>query len=169
MTYAYPWRDIVAAFKFQGQPGWARHLAGWMLQSVETRRLLKEAYLLAPVPLTQLRLRERGYNQAWELVKHLRQANDAPEMALPNLLVRSEQTQLQHTLDRAKRLENIRHAFSCRPEFTEKLFGRRVLLVDDVMTTGATLQAAAEVLVEAGATGVSALVFARTPAPGSVE
>ncbi|WP_460565611.1 ComF family protein [Hydrogenophaga aquatica] len=169
VTYSYPWVDIVARFKFQGQPAWARELAGWMLETPEARTLLDEADLIAPVPLTPARLRERGYNQAWELVKGLRAASSSKAVAWPDLLEREADARLQHTLPREQRLANARQALQCSPGRRSAVAGRHVLLVDDVMTTGATLQAAALVLREAGAATVSGLVFARTPAPGAVE
>lgn len=169
MTYTYPWVDIVAQFKFQGQPAWARELAGWILETPEAHTLLKEVDLLVPIPLTPGRLRERGYNQAWELTKQLQVESHTQAQARPDLLERADDAQLQHTLPRDQRLDNARRALSCNTVHTIALAGRHVLLIDDVMTTGATLQAAAQVLREHGALSVSGLVFARTPAPGGME
>ncbi len=169
VTYAYPWMDLVAQFKFQGQPAWARELARWVLDTPEARALLDEADVLVPVPLTPARLRERGYNQAWELTKQLRKESRTQAQAWPDLLERSDEAQLQHTLPRDQRLDNARQSLKCATERHYALAGKRVLLVDDVMTTGATLQAAAQVLRQAGAASVCGVVFARTPAPGSME
>lgn len=169
VTYAYPWMDLVAQFKFQGQPAWARELARWMLDTREAQSLLDEADVLAPVPLTPMRLSERGYNQAWELTKQLRKESRTQAQAWPDLLERSDEAQLQHTLPRDQRLDNARQSLKCSTEHRHALAGKHVLLVDDVMTTGATLQAAAQVLRQAGAASVSGMVFARTPGPGSVE
>ena len=82
-----------------------------------------------------------------------------------SLLLRLHDTQAQSGLGRAQRLRNLQGALAVDPLRASSLQGRSVLLVDDVMTTGATLQAAATALRQAGASAVSALVFARTPAP----
>ena len=79
------------------------------------------------------------------------------------LLLRTHDTPAQSGLDRARRLRNLARAFAVEPLCAAQLAGRQVLLVDDVMTTGATLQAAAAVLRQAGAARVTALVLARTP------
>ncbi|HZF85986.1 MAG TPA: phosphoribosyltransferase family protein, partial [Burkholderiaceae bacterium] len=111
-------------------------------------------------PLHVQRLRERGFNQALELARRL-----APGRCDPALLLRLRDTPSQAGLPRAQRLRNLRGAFALEPLRRAEVDGRRVLLVDDVMTTGASLAAAAQVLREAGARQVDALVLARTPAP----
>lgn len=167
--YAYPWSDLVARFKFQQQPAWAHLFAQWMLQAPDAQHLLRASTLLVPIPATSERLRERGYNQAWELATALRRHSASPARAQPDVLQRQGPTQVQHTLGQAQRHANAWASLVVRPQHRASLQRQRVLLVDDVMTTGATLQAAAQRLREAGAHSVSAIVFARTPAPGSVE
>jgi ComF family protein len=123
---------------------------------------LQACDLVVPIPLTTARLASRGYNQAWELVKALRAA--APgELAQNDALVRLGETPDQHSLSREQRLRNLQGAFAAHPLHAARLAGARVLLVDDVTTTGATLHSAAQALLLAGAQQVSALVFARTP------
>ena len=114
------------------------------------------------------RLGERGYNQAWELVKAMhalwrRHTHALPLETLATALVRLGETPDQHSLGREARLRNLRGAFAAHPSHVHQLPGRHVLLVDDVTTTGATLHTAAQALLLAGADRVSALVFARTP------
>jgi ComF family protein len=167
VDYAYPWDGLVARFKFRDQPGWARTMASLMLQSPEVARLMRHADLMVPVPLTASRLASRGYNQAWELVKALSQmAARHRQRAAPPLaqgLVRVAEAPDQHSLPRSERLHNLRGIFSAHPAHRPRLAGRHVLLVDDVTTTGATLEAAAQALQQAGTRRVSALAFARTP------
>lgn len=166
VAYGYPWDGLIARFKFRQEPGWAGPFARQMLQAPQAGSLLLSCDLVAPVPLTPARLAERGYNQAWELVKALRRASEpgtrAP--ALAEALVRLAETPHQHSLPREQRLRNLQGVFAAHPLYAPRLHGRHVLLVDDVITTGATLQAAAQALLQGGASRVSALVFARTPA-----
>lgn len=167
VDYAYPWDGLIARFKFQGESGWAPALAALMLAAPGSRSLLGEAQLLVPVPLTAERLGSRGYNQAWELVKALRRQAPAHRVrapaALADALLRIRHAPDQHSLPREERLKNLQGAFVAHPARTERLRGAHVLLVDDVRTTGATLQSAAQALRQAGVQCVSALVLARTP------
>lgn len=167
VTYAYPWTDLIARFKFQAEPAWARLLARLMLESEATVQLLQQSTLLAPVPLSPARLQARGYNQAWEMLRHL--ANGQPGCPTrPDLLWRTDDDAPLHTLPRAERQLRAARVFQPNPATVALLQQADVVLVDDVMTTGATLQAAAEVLLAHGARSVSSVVFARTPAPGDM-
>ena len=117
--------------------------------------------LVLPVPLSARRLRERGYNQAALLAARL-----AARLGLPceaRALVRPGDTAQQHGLPRERRAANVRGAFAVAPRAAGALHGRRVALVDDVMTTGATLAAATHALLDAGAAEVRVWVVARTP------
>jgi ComF family protein len=166
VDYAYPWDGLIARFKFRGEPGWARPMAELTLQTSGAMALLQACDLVVPIPLTTARLASRGYNQAWELVKALRAAAPgelAQNDALADALVRLGETPDQHSLSREQRLRNLQGAFAAHPLHAARLAGARVLLVDDVTTTGATLHSAAQALLLAGAQQVSALVFARTP------
>ncbi|MGE4154966.1 MAG: ComF family protein [Hydrogenophaga sp.] len=171
VDYAYPWDRLIARFKFRGEPGWAGPFAKQMLGVPHARQLLAQCDCMVPVPLTTTRLGERGHNQAWELAKAVRrQARPlgltVPAGADPEALVRLVEAPDQHSLSREQRLNNLRGVFAAHPERAARLHAAHVLLVDDVTTTGATLQAAAQALLQAGAARVSALVFARTPPPG---
>lgn len=163
VDYAYPWSGLIARFKFRGEAGWARPFADLMARSPGARCTIGAADALAPIPLTARRVAERGLHPPWELVKALRRRNDPP--AWHDALVRLTDTVDQHRLDRAGRLRNLQGVFAVPPHRLADVAGAHVLLVDDVTTTGATLQAAAQALHAAGAARVGALVFARTPAP----
>jgi ComF family protein len=115
------------------------------------------ADLVIPVPLHPRRLVERGYNQAALLAAEVAIELDAPLAA--RALIRLRHTPQQARSDRASRLGNVREAFRARHPLT--LRGRRVVLVDDVATTGSTLTACAEALLAAGAASVTAVVIAR--------
>ena len=162
VDYAYPWDDLIARFKFRDEPGLAGALAGRMLAVPETANALVNSDWLVPIPLKPERLVSRGYNQAWELVKALRARVSAPPKGLADALVRLGEAPDQHRLPREQRLRNLRGAFAAAPQHIEALRGQRVLLVDDVSTTGTTLHSAALALRQAGVVAVSALVIART-------
>ena len=162
VDYAYPWDNLIARFKFRDEPGWARPLAQLMSQASDTPALLRSSDWLVPVPLSPGRLVSRGYNQAWELVKALRALQPDSPPGLANALVRLGDAPDQHSLPREEGLRNLRGAFAAHPDHVARLVGRKVLLVDDVSTTGATLRSAAFALRQAGATQVQALVIART-------
>jgi ComF family protein len=160
VDYAYPWAGMVGHYKFQADPAWAPTLARLLQSTPWAEPLIDAADWVLPIPLSAQRLRERGFNQALLLARAL-----APDKTDATLLLRLHDTQAQSGLGRAQRLRNLQGALAVDPLRASSLQGRSVLLVDDVMTTGATLQAAATALRQAGASAVSALVFARTPAP----
>jgi ComF family protein len=114
------------------------------------------------MPLSPERLEARGFNQAWELVKALGRHGAGSLQADARLLLRIRNTLPQSRLGRNERLRNVRNAFVVDPLRAPELQGRHLVLVDDVMTSGASLFSAAECLREAGAAGVIALVIART-------
>ena len=157
VDYGYPWSQLLAQFKFQDDPGWATALAALMRQTPGAQELLEQADWVLPVPLAPGRLRHRGYNQALLLARHF-----APRKTDATLLLRTRHTPAQSELTRAERLRNVRGAFAVEPLRAHELRDRRVVLVDDVMTSGASLHAASLALRQAGAAHITALVFART-------
>ena len=156
--YAYPWSGCITDYKFGNDPGWADALATLLRSTPWVEPALEAAELGLPIPLAPQRLRMRGFNQALLLAQAL-----APARVQAGLLLRTHDAPAQSGLDRTQRLRNLARAFAVEPLRAAQLAGRQVLLVDDVMTTGATLQAAAAVLRQAGAARVTALVLARTP------
>jgi ComF family protein len=113
--------------------------------------------VVAPVPLSRKRLIERGYNQAWQIAKPL--ARTLGVSADATLVRRVAHTSPQSRLDRGTRRRNVARAFA----LTKPVQGLHVAIVDDVMTSGATLDALAETLKTAGAARVTNLVALRTP------
>ncbi|MFM7025981.1 MAG: phosphoribosyltransferase family protein [Limnohabitans sp.] len=157
VDYAWPWRGLVARFKFHEQPGWDKPLA-WLMRSAELAEdTLHEADRVLPIPLSRERLAQRGYNQSWLLARQL-----APDKADAGLLLRTRDTPAQHTLPRDSRLANLQGTLAVDPLRAHEVRGRRLVLVDDVMTTGASLHTAARALRQAGAAQVCAIVLART-------
>lgn len=159
MSYAWPWVPLIAQFKFHSQPGWARHFALLMQSTPFAADAIAQAHVLVPIPLSDQRLSERGFNQSLLLSEKL-----SREKTHPDSLLRMRNTLAQSTLPRSERMTNLIGAFAVNPFMAARLRGQRVMLIDDVMTSGATLNAAATALKQAGAVHVSALVFARTPA-----
>lgn len=157
IAYEYPWSGLIANYKFAPSPGWSSALATLMQQAPGAANALDTADWLLPVPLSEARLRTRGFNQAWELACRL-----APAKTRNDILLRLRDTAAQSSLPLKQRLGNVKHAFGVAQKREPALNGRHLLLIDDVMTSGATLYAAATALRAAGAKRVSALVLART-------
>ena len=149
LAYDFPADVLVHALKFRGELSLAPFLASLLKEKLTPA---DEADVVIPVPLSPARLRGRGYNQALEIARHLpgridfsscvRERDAAPQMELPW----------------AERQRNVRGAFRC----TRSLAGAKVAVVDDVMTTGATLDEVARTLKRAGAARVVNWVIART-------
>ncbi|MEO5669586.1 MAG: phosphoribosyltransferase family protein, partial [Ramlibacter sp.] len=160
VSYDYPWSALIAHYKFGGEAGWARNFALLMRSTPWVEPTLEEADMVLPMPLSPRRLSERGFNQSLVLARAL-----AARKTEAALLLRVRDTASQAALDRQARLANVKGSFAVEPLQAQRVRGRRVVLVDDVMTSGASLFAAAEALRAAGAARVCALVMARTDDP----
>lgn len=166
--YGYPWSDVIGRYKFGEWPGLAPFLARLMLGKpdlLERFTQLEPADLVIPIPLADARLQTRGFNQAWELAHALATLSRTPARADAKLLLRTQSTRPQTELKREARAANVHNAFQLEPLRAGLVDGRSVVLVDDVMTTGASLFSAAKALRLAGAAHITAVVLARTPAP----
>ena len=157
VSYGYPWSGLISRYKFHGLPGWAAALADLLHAHPGAAAEIRGADHVLPMPLAAGRLRERGFNQAWELARRL-----APATARPGMVLRLRETAAQSRLDRDERLRNLRHAFAVEPSQADRLRGASIVLVDDVMTSGASLFALAATLQQAGAARVAGVVLART-------
>lgn len=165
LPYAFPWSGLVARYKFGSQTGWARFMAGALLRQagvVELLNSLSPNDVLLPVPLSAERLGWRGFNQAWVLAQELKRQSQCRAPAHATYLLRIRHTRPQSELKRSERLANLQGAFAVEPLRAATLQGSDVVLVDDVMTSGASLMTAAQVLRQAGVLRVSAIVLART-------
>ena len=147
-SYVFPVDVLVRAFKYRHRLSLARFF-------VNTASVLPEADVIVPMPLHPRRLSERGFNQALEIARPLARAAGLP--LEQGRVVRERHTLPQAKLDREARLANPRGAFACRRRFD----GLRVMVIDDVMTTGASLDALAHCLKAAGAVAVHNFVLAR--------
>jgi ComF family protein len=151
-------RRLVLPFKHGDRTDMARACGGWMARA--GAELLADADLVAPVPLHWRRLLTRRYNQALLLARTI--ARQAPELRLaPDLLRRHRWTGSQSGLRAIDRRRNVRQAFEVHSRWADELRGKSVLLVDDVLTTGATVEACARALDRGGARSVDVLTLAR--------
>jgi len=153
-------RDLILRYKFNGAYGHTRLLADLARRAAALhldRQMDTPMHGVVPVPLHGRRLAWRGFNQSSELGRAVARALGAP--LLDRALRRTRYTVPQTQLDRKERQANIKGAFAAVPDMVR---GRRILLVDDVYTTGATLGECARTLKRAGAAGVDVLVLART-------
>ena len=149
-------RRALQKLKYGGVARLAEPLADAALPTLHELIAESAATLLVPVPVHAVRQRERGYNQAELLASRLARRTGLP---VANLLVRTRPTVKQHTLDRAGRLRNLASAFELRPNATSS--HTVVIVVDDIMTTSATLETCAAVLLSGGVREVYGLAIAR--------
>jgi ComF family protein len=161
MIYGPASRRLILGFKHGDRTEAASAFARWMVRA--GAELIAEADVIVPVPLHWTRLFARRFNQAALLAHAIGRETGLP--VAPDVLVRRRRTPSQGHLGRQARRRNVAGAFMVPPRRAGRVAGRRVLLVDDVMTTGATLAACARGLIRAGAVSVDALTLARVGAP----
>ncbi len=155
-------RRLVQRLKYEDRLDLGGALGAMMARA--GAELLAQADVAVPVPLWRWRLWWRRFNQAALLARTATRGSDVP--VAPELLARVRRTRQQVGLSRAARAENLQGAFRVPEAARPRLQGKRVLLVDDVLTTGATANAAARALLRGGAAAVDVLVFARVVSDG---
>ncbi len=163
--YDFPVDSLITRFKHNAKWPFGHLLADVLSQYLQHRfdEDLPRPDALLPVPLAAKRLRQRGFNQAAMLARWLSRQLDLP--CEENVVHRIQDTSAQQDLDAKARKRNLRNAFALTSDANVK--GRHLALVDDVLTTGATTQALARLLMNAGAARVDVYCLARTPKPGS--
>ena len=164
-------KGLVLGFKHADRLHGAPAYGQWLARAAA--ELLDDADLIAPVPLHWRRLAWRRYNQAALLAQALARAAAAPHPAtrrlVPDLLRRRRATPSQGHLSRHERARNVARAFQVSRHYMDRVAGARVLLVDDVLTTGATVGACAQALRAAGAARVDVVTLARVVRPVDVS
>ena len=158
--YDHLLRDILIDFKYHENLA-AGNLIGSLLAQSMPDSFYAAPHILAPIPLSKKRLLKKGFNQALELARPIARRFAIP--LIPDALIRTRETRPQNTLNSYDRYANIAGSFAAVPQ---KVAGKHIILVDDVMTTGHTMREAAHVLLRAHAASIRVLVAARTPKPG---
>lgn len=159
--YAAPQDQLLLAFKFAQQLALGKAFADLLHRAILAHKPTILPELLSAVPLGPQRLAERGYNQAAEIARHL-----APKLArryIPDLVLREKDTLPQSRLNYQDRKKNVKAAFSLNLAYLTQISGKHIGLVDDVMTTGASLNEIATMLKLFGASQITVYVLARTP------
>ncbi len=162
MIYNDVARQMILAFKHGDQAHLASAFVPWLLQA--GREMLDQADYLIPVPLHYWRQVKRRYNQSLLISRALGASSQVPVMAKG--LVRHRSTPSQGGLSAAARMDNVKDAFRVLPSYETMLAGKKVILVDDVYTTGATVQACSRALLDAGAAQINVLSLARVLSSG---
>lgn len=152
--------NIVHGHKFRDRSDVTPLMVTWMQRI--GGELLQDADIIIPVPLHYWRYLTRRYNQSAEIARLLAKREDLAYQ--PNILIRQKNTQSQRGLSRKERQTNVANAFAINERQTPQIAQKKILLVDDVLTTGATVNAAAKVLKAHGAARVDVLTFSRVPA-----
>lgn len=156
---------VVHRFKYAAKTQLARPLGGMMLSVFMQWWEEQNVDLILPVPLHPQKMRSRGFNQSYLLIQNLKAVAGAMHIDLSDIpihtdvLTRNIATVPQTGLDRRQRLKNVRGIFGLR--FPDKVYGKKVLVVDDVYTTGATVNECARILLKFGAGQVDVLTLAR--------
>ncbi|WP_237068544.1 ComF family protein [Microbulbifer guangxiensis] len=153
--YGFPVSPLIQRFKYEGDLGAGHALASLAAESLAG--MAESLDLLVPMPLHWRRFWQRGFNQAQLLAETFSRAWQLP--TLPRTLRKCRASDRQQSLQRRQRLRNLSGSFLVRGDVA----GQRIGLVDDVITTGATMETAANALLAAGASRVVALALARTP------
>ncbi|WEK50563.1 MAG: ComF family protein [Candidatus Kaistia colombiensis] len=148
---------IVQGLKYHDHTELARSIGAMMARAADD--ITGDAHIVAPVPLHPRRLWQRRFNQSAMIAAEIARRLGKPHV--PDLVDRIKPTPRQVGLKAAERAANVQGAFRVSPEAKRKLAGRRVLLVDDVYTTGATAKAVTRALLRGGAASVDVVVFAR--------
>jgi ComF family protein len=161
VDYSAPLDQLVLQLKFAGRLALAPWFARLLRDAVLAHPLFQLPDVLCPVPLGPQRLVERGFNQALEVARPL--AASLGVTLQPRLALRARDTLAQSGVTPSERRDNIRGAFEVEPDLLAQVEGRHVGIVDDVMTSGHTLDELAATFKQAGAARVSNFVFARTP------
>ncbi len=173
VDYEYPWDQILADYKLHQHPGLAPFIAACMAHNPAVAAVLQGADVILPVPLHASRLAQRGFNQTTLIARALlRQLPTGARPTLPQLhfqaLVRSRATLPQRQLSASARRRNVQSAFVLDPDSHAALRNKHLVLLDDILTTGASLTSCAHALLPLRPASLCAVVMARARAHGGL-
>lgn len=154
-------RDLVLSYKHGDQTDYIATFIPWL--EMAAGRLIDQADYIIPVPLHRWRLIKRRFNQSALIAKYL--ADETKTCALLDGLIRNRHTVTQGKLQAKQRLKNVKNAFEVNPKYLDKVQGKSIILIDDVYTTGATVNECTKVLKKTGASSVNILTLARVVKP----
>jgi len=161
--FTHPVKNLIHDFKYRGKESLAHDFAQMLVQSYKNFPIFNQIEAILPVPLHKKTLKNRGYNQAKLLAQNFLTLlkNERKELPLieDHVLIRAKLTSSQTLLSRQERFKNMKDAFQVQDSIP--ILSKNILLIDDVTTTGATLNACAKILIEKGANNVLALTVAR--------
>lgn len=149
-------KETILKFKFTNKPSYYRTLAELLVKEIKLRALEKEIDLIVSIPLHRMKENTRGYNQSRLIAKYISKAIKLPDKS--SLVYKKRYTESQSRLSKDERMKNVEGAFALSKKST--FSGKRVLLIDDILTTGSTLNECSKILKEAGAVSVIAGVIA---------
>ncbi len=150
-------KQAIHLFKYRGFMAILKSLSGLLLDFVDRSVDMRRVDAIVPVPLAPVKLRERGFNQAYLLARPVSSKYNIP--LLTKNLIRTKSTKSQSRLKRLARIKNLKDSFAVKNP--DKIRGKNLLIIDDVYTTGATINSAASALKSAGAASVRQLTLAR--------
>lgn len=162
LKYAEVSREIILGFKHADKTHAVLAFVPWLKRA--GMEMLKDADILVPVPLHFWRLLSRRYNQAGLMAYALSKETGA--VVIPDLLIRTRATPSQGHLNARQRLRNVKRAFALKKSYASVVKDKKIVLIDDVYTTGATVKECAKVLLKAGAKEVHILTLARVVKEG---
>ena len=157
--YNYLLKKVIQSFKYHQQTHIAKKLTKLIIP--KTKDILNEAEIIAPIPLYIKRLQKRTFNQSNLIAREIMKEYDHLKL-IPDLLIRIKNTRPQVELRQKQRVKNVKGAFIINPKYQTLIKGKTILLIDDITTTGATINGCAAVLKKVGSSKVLGLTIAKT-------
>jgi ComF family protein len=160
MIYDEHSAKLITRFKYGDKTQGAKTYANWMAQHVQTSMPVSDIDYITPVPIHRKRLLQRSYNQSALIAKFM--ANELALTFEPTLLKRDKNSPPQASLNRKDRVTNVKGCFAVTPKYATLVEGKSILLIDDVITTGSTVEECTKQLKRAGAKHVYVSTLAKT-------